>query len=150
MTAKNADRIVLVTGGGQGIGKGIAKWLLEEGTRVIIADIDGEAVEETAAELGPSCTSVALDVADEPAVAGVMQLVLTRYGRLDALVNNAGIAAPKAAPVERLELSDWNRVMSTNLTGVFLCCKHAVPLLRRSKGAIQGLDSSAQKFPQPG
>src|SRR6185369_4743510 len=109
MTAKNADRIVLVTGSGQGIGKGIAKWLLEEGTRVIIADIDGEAAQETAAELGPSCTAVAVDVADEPAVAGVMQLVLTRFGRLDALVNNAGIAAPKAGPVERLELSDWNR-----------------------------------------
>ncbi len=141
MTVKN-DLIVLVTGGGQGIGKGIAKRLVEEGMKVIIADIDGEAEEETAAELGPSCTAVTVDVADEPSVAGMMELVLTRFGRLDALVNNAGIAAPKSVPVESLELFAWNRIISTNLTGVFLCSKHAVPLLRQSKGAIVNIAST--------
>ncbi|RQW77519.1 MAG: glucose 1-dehydrogenase [Geobacter sp.] len=142
MTAKEAGAIALVTGGGQGIGKGIAKRLLAEGMNVVIADIDGEAAEETAAELGPSCSAVASDVADEPAVAVLMQLVLSRFGRLDALINNAGIADPHVGPVERLELSAWNRIISTNLTGVFLCSKHAVPLLRRSKGAIVNIAST--------
>ncbi|HLO26137.1 MAG TPA: glucose 1-dehydrogenase [Geobacteraceae bacterium] len=138
----NARRVALVTGGGQGIGKGIAKRLVAEGMQVVIADIDGEAAEETAAEYGSSCSAVAVDVADEPAVAGVMKMVLSRFGRLDALINNAGIAVPTAAPVESLELADWQRVLSTNLTGVFLCTKHAVPLLRRSKGTMVNIAST--------
>lgn len=142
MTADNTGRVALVTGGGQGIGKGIAKRLVTEGMKVLIADIDGEAAVETAAEIGPSCSAVACDVADEAAVAGMMQLVLSRFGRLDALINNAGIANPHAHPVERLDLSDWNRVISTNLTGVFLCSKHAVPLLRRSNGAMVNIAST--------
>lgn len=142
MTAKNTGRVALVTGAGQGIGKGIVKRLVEERMRVIIADIDGEAAEETAAEFGSHCTAVAVDVADETAVAGALQLTLSRFGRLDALINNAGIAAPRTLPVERLELADWNRVMATNLTGTFLCCKYAVPLLRRSKGTIVNVAST--------
>ncbi|RII29124.1 MAG: short-chain dehydrogenase [Geobacter sp.] len=149
MPTGNVRKVALVTGGGQGIGKGIARRLVEEGTVVVIADIDGEAAGETAAELGASCSGVAADVADEHAVAGVMKLVLTRFGRLDALINNAGIAAPHAAPVELLELSDWNRVISTNLTGVFLCSKHAVPLLRTSKGAIVNIASTRALQSEP-
>jgi NAD(P)-dependent dehydrogenase (short-subunit alcohol dehydrogenase family) len=142
MTAGNTGQVALVTGSGQGIGKGVAKRLVEEGMQVVIGDIDAEAAKETAAELGSSCIPVAVDVADELAVAGVMQLMLSRFGRLDALINNAGIAAPKALPVERLDICDWNRVISTNLTGVFLCSKHAIPLLRSSKGAIVNIAST--------
>lgn len=142
MTAGNAGQVALVTGSGQGIGKGIAKRLVEEGMQVVIADIDAEAARETAAELGSPCIHIVVDVVDEPAVAGAMQLVMSRFGRMDALINNAAIAAPKAPPVEQLELRDWNRVIATNLTGVFLCSKHAVALLRRSKGAIVNIAST--------
>jgi hypothetical protein len=142
MTAGNSGQVALVTGSGQGIGKWIARRLVEEGMQVVIADIDGEAAKETAAEFGSSCIDVVVDVADEQAVAGVMQLIMSRFGRLDALINNAGIATPKARPVEQLKLSDWNRVISTNLTGVFLLSKHAVPMLRRSKGAIVNIAST--------
>lgn len=149
MTAENIARVALVTGGGQGIGKGIAKRLAEEGMQVVIADIDSEAAGETADGLGPSCTPVTVDVADEAAVAELMRLVSSRFGRLDALINNAGISAPAAAPVERLDLSDWNRIISTNLTGIFLCTKHAVPLLRLAKGAIVTIASTRALQSEP-
>ena len=149
MTARNAGPVALVTGGGQGIGKGIAARLVAEGIQVVIADIDGEAAEGTAAELGSSSIAVTVDVADEPAVAGLMQVILSRFGRLDALVNNAGIATPTAAPVELLELGDWNRVIATNLTGVFLCSKHAVPLLRLGKGTIVNIASTRALQSEP-
>jgi len=142
MTAEDVEKVALVTGGGQGIGKGIVQRLVQDGMRVIVADIDEEAAEETAAEFGASCIAVAVDVADEKAVTGVVQQIRARFGRLDALVNNAGIAMPNAAPVEQLELGDWNRVIATNLTGVFLCCKHAVPLLRAARGAIVNIAST--------
>lgn len=149
MTAEDVRKVALVTGGGQGIGKGIARRLVEEGMLVVIADIDGGAAEETATEFGTSCNAVAVDVADEQAVAEMMEQVLSRFGRLDALINNAGIAAPHAAPVEKLELSDWNRVISTNITSVFLCCKHAVPLLRTSKGTIVNIASTRALQSEP-
>lgn len=140
--AENLEKVALVTGGGQGIGKGIAQRLVRDGMRVIVADIDEEAAEETAAEYGASCIAVAVDVADEQAVAGVVHRIRARFGRLDVLVNNAGIAMPNAAPVEQLELGDWSRVIATNLTGVFLCCKHAIPLLRPARGAIVNIAST--------
>jgi NAD(P)-dependent dehydrogenase (short-subunit alcohol dehydrogenase family) len=146
---EETGKVALVTGGGQGIGKGIAKSLVEGGMRVVIADIDGEAAAETVAELGPACSAVAVEVSDEAAVKGMMQVVQTRFGRLDALINNAGIAASSAAPVDRLELSDWNRVIATNLTGVFLCTKHAAPLLRLSRGAIVNIASTRALQSEP-
>ena len=120
MTKRDSSRVALVTGGGQGIGKGIAQCLVGEGMHVVIADIDAEAAEEAAAELG-SCTAVTVDVTDEGAVARAVDLVSSRLGRLDVLVNNAGIAAPLASPVEQLELADWNRPSrEDNLPGAAL------------------------------
>jgi len=142
MTAQHSSRVALVTGGGQGIGKGIAKRLAADGMQVVIADIDGEAADETGAELGAQVTAMVVDVSDEPAVEEMIRIIHSRYGRLDALINNAGIANPAAAPVERLTLNDWSRVIATNLTGVFLCSKHAVPLLRVSMGSIVNIAST--------
>ncbi|HEX8960077.1 MAG TPA: SDR family oxidoreductase [Geobacteraceae bacterium] len=149
MSADNGQRVVLVTGGGQGIGKGIAQRLVKEGVQVVIADLDGEALTETAEELGLADAAFEVDVADERSVAELMERIGSRLGRLDALINNAGIAAPRAAPPERLDLADWNRVIATNLTGVFLCCKHAVPLLRVRKGAIVNIASTRALQSEP-
>jgi NAD(P)-dependent dehydrogenase (short-subunit alcohol dehydrogenase family) len=142
MTAQHSSRVALITGGGQGIGKGIAKRLVADGMQVVIADIDGKAADETGAELGAQVTPMVVDVSDEPAVEEMIGIIHSRYGRLDALINNAGIANPAAAPVERLTLSDWSRVIAVNLTGVFLCSKHAVPLLRASMGSIVNIAST--------
>jgi NAD(P)-dependent dehydrogenase (short-subunit alcohol dehydrogenase family) len=72
----------------------------------------------------------------------MIEAVLSRFGRLDALVNNAAQARAHLGPVESLELRDWNRLIASNLTGVFLCSKHAIPALRRSKGSIVNIAST--------
>lgn len=143
------QKVVLVTGGAQGIGLGIAQRLAGEGMRVVIADIDAEALAETAEELGLEGAAFQVDVADEPSVAGLMERIRSRWGRLDALVANAGIARAHAVPPERLELADWNRMLAVNLTGVFLCCKHAIPLLREAKGSIVTIASTRALQSEP-
>jgi len=104
--------------------------LAERGYRVAIADRDAEAGRET------GMTFIRCDVSREPAVRACVRQVVKRFGRLDALVNNAGIAAPSAGAVEKLRLADWNRRIGVNLTGAFLLTKHAAPHLRRARGAI--------------
>ncbi len=149
METDDFSRVALVTGGGQGIGKGIARHLAAGDMQVVIMDIDDEAVALTAAELGSSITPCAGDVADETAVAEVLRMIGERFGRLDALINNAGIAHPFTGPIEQLDLEAWNRVLATNLTGVFLCCKHAVPLLRPVKGSIVNIASTRAVQSEP-
>jgi len=149
MTQDSKGRVALVTGGGQGIGKGIAMRLAADGMRVVIADIDAGAVEETTSELWPRVSGFSVDVADEPAVAGLLHSIGSSFGRLDALITCAGIATPEAAPVERLELDYWNRMLAVNLTGTFLCCKHAVPLLRSCNGAIVTIASTRALQSEP-
>ena len=137
-------KVGIVTGGGQGIGKGIVKRLLEEGMSVIIAEIDGEAGLETESQmkgLGP-VRFVRTDVRDEESVKNLVSLTVREFGSLDHLVNNAGIAHPEQGPVENLSLDDWNRMISTHLTGSFLCAKHASPYLRRAHGAIVNIAST--------
>jgi NAD(P)-dependent dehydrogenase (short-subunit alcohol dehydrogenase family) len=138
------QRVALVTGGGQGIGKCIVKHLLSLGTAVVIAELDAEAgreAEESFKRLGPVrfCET---DVSDEASVERAVHLTIEHFGRLDALVNNAGIAHPGNAPVHELRLEDWNRVIGTNLTGMFLCVKHSVSHLRRVRGAIVNMAST--------
>lgn len=150
MSKTVVGKVAVVTGAGQGIGKGIAKRLLREGYAVVIADIDAEAAAE-AAELGTAETAFpcAVDVADEAAVAAMMRDVQARFGRLDLLVNNAAVATAHMGPVQSLELADWNRLIATNLTGVFLCVKHAAAALRRSRGAIVNIASTRALQSEP-
>jgi NAD(P)-dependent dehydrogenase (short-subunit alcohol dehydrogenase family) len=138
----NLLQVVLVTGAGQGIGKGIAKRLVGDGMTVIIADIDVEAANETAEDLGPLAKATKVDISDETSVTELMQFISSRYGHLNALVNNAGITRPGRGPVEQLDLDEWNRIIATNLTGVFLCSKYAIPLLRNVKGSIVNVAST--------
>lgn len=138
------DRVVLVTGGGQGIGRGIARRLLANGMRVVIADLDRDAAME-AAEENPSperVLAMETDVSDEASVQVAISRLIDRFGRLDGLVNNAGIACPAAPPLELLTLDQWQRIIATNLTGVFLCSKHAAPHLSRQGGAIVNIAST--------
>ncbi len=135
-------RLALVTGGGQGIGRGIALHLAAKGFTVVIFDLDAEAAAETAADANGSIVPLVGDVSDEAAVADLLAQIHRDFGRLDGLVNNAGIAGPFTGPPEELRLADWNRVLAVNLTGPFLLAKHAAPLLRRSGGAIVNIAST--------
>ncbi len=138
------DKVVIVTGGGQGIGKGIARCLLEQEACVVIAEADEEAGNETVSEYEQigEILFVSTDVSQEEAVRKMAARTVQRYGRIDALVNNAGIAAPENGPVEELSLETWNRVIGVNLTGCFLCAKHTVPFLRKTGGAIVNIAST--------
>jgi NAD(P)-dependent dehydrogenase (short-subunit alcohol dehydrogenase family) len=136
--------VAIVTGGGQGIGKGIAKRLLEEGMAVVIAEKDEEAGRETESEfqsLGP-IRFFRTDVTDEVSVEASVRRTRQEFGMLHALVNNAGIAHAHRGPLESVTLDDWNRMIASHLTGCFLCAKYAIPHLRESRGAIVNIAST--------
>jgi NAD(P)-dependent dehydrogenase (short-subunit alcohol dehydrogenase family) len=137
------DRVALVTGGAQGIGKGIARRLLADGFALIIADVDAEAAQETVEEFGSlgSIAAIQTDVSHESAARSCLERVGAEYGRLDALVNNAGLSGATNAPLAQLSLDHWQRVLAVNLTGPLLMAKHAAPLLRESRGAIVNIAS---------
>jgi hypothetical protein len=135
-------RVALITGGGQGIGKAVAQRLLRDGWVAVIAEIDDEAGRETEAEfaaLGPVRLQ-RTNVADEFQVHAAIAKTVAEFGRLDALVNDAGIS--HNVPLGELALADWNRVLAVNLTGAMLCAKHAAPHLRATRGAIVNIAST--------
>jgi len=141
-------RAALVTGGAQGIGRATASRLLAEGWRVAIADIDAGALTEARAGLD-GVLALACDVSDEAAVASAVADAATAFGRLDALVNNAGITGAASGPLEELTLAEWNRRIGTNLTGVFLMAKHCAHHLRAARGAIVNVASTRALQSEP-
>lgn len=135
-------KVAVVTGGAQGIGKAVAVAFRDKGYTVVIADTDLEAGVETAEEYGGSGGLLFLpaDVSREQDVAELFRLTGERFGRVDVLVNNAGISAGK--PLELLTLEEWNRVIGVNLSGPFLCARSAAPFLRGSNGCIVNIAST--------
>jgi NAD(P)-dependent dehydrogenase (short-subunit alcohol dehydrogenase family) len=126
-------RIALVTGAARGIGEAIAAAFAREGARVIVTDLDEPTGRATAERLGAAW--IPLDVREELAWIGTMARVLDSHGRLDVLVNNAGITGLEAGAVhdpECASLADWHAVHRTNLDGVFLGCKHGIRTMRRA------------------
>lgn len=140
----HTQRVVYISGGAQGIGKGIARDLLRRGYAVVIADIDTEAGEETAQEYAPlgPLRFIATDIREEADVQDSIAETLQRFGRLDGLINNAALANPYNAPIESLTLEAWHRTLGTNLDGAFLCAKHAVAALREVGGSIINIAST--------
>jgi NAD(P)-dependent dehydrogenase (short-subunit alcohol dehydrogenase family) len=135
-------KVALVTGAARGIGLAVAKRFLAEGWRVALLDIEGELLGGAVAALAdPDHTlSLPCDVSDAAAVTAAMASMNARFGRLDALVNNAGVAV--FAPLLETSDHDWNRVLAVNLTGPFLCAKAAAPLMREhGGGAIVNITS---------
>jgi NAD(P)-dependent dehydrogenase (short-subunit alcohol dehydrogenase family) len=140
--APSPQKVALVTGAARGIGLAVAKRFLAEGWRVALLDIEGELLQGAVAGLANSDHTLALhcDVSDASAVAVAIDTVAKRFGRLDALVNNAGVAV--FAPLMQTSDEDWNRVLAVNLTGPFICTKAAVPLMREhGGGAIVNITS---------
>jgi len=147
----DAERVFVVTGGGQGIGRAIAERLVADGGRVIVFEKDEALLRAAhARDAEERIYPVQVDVASESEVKLGMQRVKERFGRLDGLVNNAGIADPGGPPLEELTLDAWQRVLSTNLTGMFLCTKHALTLLRAAPlAAVVNLASTRALQSEP-
>ena len=144
------QRVSVVTGGGRGIGRAIAERLAANGTRVMVFERD----EATCADLQGSgnaqLDALRVDVASDAEVRHGLQQIAERWGRLDVLVNNAGVADPNGPPLEELSLEQWRRVIDTNLTGTFLCTKYALPMLRRAgRGAIVNVSSTRALQSEP-
>ena len=142
-------KVALVTGAARGIGLATAKRFLADGWRVALLDIDGENLNRTFATIPESdgIVTIRCDVADAEGVARALATVAEKFGRLDALINNAGIAIFK--PILAVTYEDWSRVLAVNLTGPFLCAQAAAPLMRDSGGgaivnitSISGLRAS--------
>jgi NAD(P)-dependent dehydrogenase (short-subunit alcohol dehydrogenase family) len=129
------DRVVVVTGGGSGIGLASARRLAAEGACVVVGDVDEAAGAAAAKEAGG--LFVPVDVAVEDQVVALFDTAVEAYGRLDVAFNNAGISPPDDDSLLDTDLDVWRRVQEVNLTSVFLCCKHAIPHMRRvGKGSI--------------
>jgi NAD(P)-dependent dehydrogenase (short-subunit alcohol dehydrogenase family) len=145
-----ADRVFLVTGGGSGIGRAIAHRLIEDGGRVCIVDVDNHAGRDAVGEYGAErARFVRGSVADERAVKRAVAAAAAWTGRLDGVVNNAGIASPEIGPIEDVTLATWRRYLDINLTGAFLVAKHATPHLRRRRGAIVNIASTRALQSEP-
>ena len=134
-------KYAIVTGGGKGIGAGIAKKFVEEqAAGVAILDYDFELAKKTAAELGGNVLPVKCDVSDESQVKAAMETVLAAFGRIDILVNNAGII--RDAMFHKMTDDQWFQVINVNLNGTYYCCKHVVPLMREQNyGKIINISS---------
>jgi len=129
-------KVAVITGAGGGMGREAAQVFSAEGASVCVADVDGAAAEESAAECRDAF-AVAVDVADEESVRAMYAATVERYGGIDVLYNNAGISPADDASVLETDAAAWDRVQAVNTKGVFLCCKHGIPhLLERGGGSV--------------
>ena len=135
--------VAIVTGAGQGLGAAMAARLAGDGYRVAIAEYDAVLAGQVADRIGNqgnTAFACRTDVSNEESVKAMVRSVIDRYGRVDALVNNAGIY-PKSAVVD-MSRQEWDRVLAVNLKGAFLCCKHVLPgMISRSSGRMINIAS---------
>ena len=130
-------RIALVTGAGSGIGRAVALALIKEGYAVVLAGRRAGPLDETAGQSDPARVrplSVPTDVRDPESVRALFAKTQTAFGRLDLLFNNAGVNVP-GVPLEDLSVAQWNAIVETNLTGVFLCTQQAIQIMKRQQPA---------------
>lgn len=139
-------RVAVVTGGGRGLGRGIADGLASCGAHVVICGRSESTVTQAVDALkaaGHSAMGHVADVSREAHVESLRDAVLERFGRLDILVNNAGVN-PIYAGIEAISLADWQHIIDVNLTGVFLCCKHLGQVMAmRGEGSVVNISSIA-------
>lgn len=147
-------KIALVTGAAQGIGAGIVAAFVAEGATVWLTDLDAAAAEREAAYVGHGAVAATLDVRDEDQWQAIFAAIHDRHGRIDVVVNNAGITGfgmPGAHDPENASLADWRAVHATNLDGVFLGCKHAIRAMRPAgTGSIINMSSRSGLVGIPG
>ncbi|MDP8923553.1 MAG: SDR family oxidoreductase [Chloroflexota bacterium] len=147
MVAGLAGSVALVTGGGGGLGMALCRMRGAEGATVVVADVRGEQAERTAAvvrEAGGEAFPLHLDVTDERSAEEAVRRVLNRTGRLDVLVNNAGIDV--TLPIDELTVADWDRIVGVNLRGPFVLSRAVFPQMKRQGGGqIVNIVSTAAK-----
>ncbi len=152
---KLTGQVAIVTGGGSGQGRATALLFAQEGAKVVVGDVNASGAEETARLInrheGGQATAMKVDVTKADQVRGLVDAAISRYGRLDILINNAGATLFKG--IEETSEEDWNRILDTNLKGVFLGCKFAIPAMRQSGGgsivniaSVAGLLGMPQHF----
>jgi 3-oxoacyl-[acyl-carrier protein] reductase len=152
------EKVVIVTGGGHGIGKAYCEGFTRSGSRVVVADIDTEAAENVALELGKmseaGSMAVHVDVADEESTKEMAAKTVAKFGRIDVIVNNAAIFATvpmNRGRIEEISIDEWDRLMAVNLKGVFLACRAVLPTMRRQKsGKIVNISSGTVLSGPPG
>lgn len=144
MTGRLEGRVAAVTGSTRGIGRAVARAFLDEGARVVVNSRDAQAAEQVAHELGGDCAAVGADVATEPGAAALVRTALDSFGRLDVLVNNAGLAMARDSA--ELTLEDWRRAVDVNMTSVFLCSREAARHMLAGEGGAIVNTASMQAF----
>jgi NAD(P)-dependent dehydrogenase (short-subunit alcohol dehydrogenase family) len=156
------DKIVFITGAGSGLGRASAQLFSAEGAKVVIFDINGKRASDTETlvrDAGGDALAIEGDVSVEQDVERAVAATVARFGGLDVMFANAGVISRGGVPgvlggerteVEDYPIDDWNAVLAVNLTGVFICCKHAIkPMRRRGSGAIVVTSSSASLLAYP-
>ncbi len=145
-------RVMIITGAGLGIGKAIAEKVYAEGALVALWDMNFESVEKLSAELdssGRRTVAVKVNTTNEPEVRAAVTKTVEKFGRIDVLVNNAGIS--RHALLEEMSLELFEQVISVNLTGPFLCCKAVAPVMKKQKfGKIVNIASLGARTGRPG
>lgn len=144
MKKRLEGEIAIVTGGGSGIGRGVAQALAGEGVKVVVCGRRKSRLEETVTAIGQQGTALAVqaDISKEEDVKRLVQETLDAYGRIDILINNAGIS--ESAPVHALDPALWDRIMGTNLRGAFLTTRYVLPHLRQQRsGHIINISSES-------
>jgi NAD(P)-dependent dehydrogenase (short-subunit alcohol dehydrogenase family) len=135
------DKVAIVTGAASGIGRSTAMLFAREGARLVLNDIDAQGLEALMLQIpGERARTVAGNVADESVVRRLAQESILAFGRIDVLVNNAGVHFVK--DITEMTVEEWDRLMDINLKSMFLCCKHVIPhMLKQNKGSIVNLAS---------
>lgn len=135
MSLQLPGKVILITGGANGIGRGCVLAYAKEGASVVIADVRGGDAAELAAELGDNAIGVQCDVSDGPSVEAAVRATVDCYGRIDAVHNNAGISTP-SKPLHLTTEAEWDRQFAVNLKGVYWTTRYAHPELARTRGCI--------------
>lgn len=148
------DRVVIITGAGQGIGRVFAKSFAMAGARAVIAEINeskAAAVSKEIMEAGGESLAVTTDVSDPASIDEMIDVVEDEYGRIDVLINNAAIFSTiEMRPFDQIPLEEWEQVLRVNLTGPFLCARAVVPVMRQAKwGRIINVGSGAVRLGRP-
>ena len=152
---KLSGQVAIVTGGGSGQGRASSLLFAQEGAKVVVADVNADGAEETAQLInrneGGQATALRADVTRADDAQSMVDAAVSNYGRLDILINNAGMTLFKG--IDDTSEEDWDRIVNTNLKGVFLCCKAAIPAMRESGGgsivniaSVAGLIGMPQHF----
>jgi 3-oxoacyl-[acyl-carrier protein] reductase len=144
------DKVAVVTGAGSGFGEGIARRFVEEGARVVVADINEEGGRRVAADLGDAATFVRADVSRDAEVGAMVEHAAKTFGRIDVLVNNAGYSH-RNRPMLEVDEAEFDRIYAVNVKSIYLAAKHAVPRFRaQGGGVILNVASTAGVRPRPG